>query len=403
MYRGQTLAVPKFARWVESDQNMRPAITFSSLHPGSLGCFWRLLWASIQASLVYASSKTLVSTLVSGWMCIRRKGERWNFFAIPSPQAALITSTKGRKWSPGIENVRLGGDGFTREATGTSISTLASCHPSPENGMLGVTSAKALSICLFSWWALKVPSSSALKLGDNKTSCPSLVTSASVFKLLPEFAQFMSRNLLMFSNGQGGRWCLRWGCASISAGKDSSAVLKFAKSSGMTCSSGSYDGRWWYSRKRPNLLAAVRIKSRTCRRTRRRVGAGMEGVVKNGGGAAGGSSWYRFGRRLFLWGLPLCVNVLLGNWGETRGRDDVLPEEGMAVFEMLDPSLLLQLPNEAPSFWFCGSKKVRRCGHLQITGCLTSILALRCPRSDWDSLHSLRTFLCSIRRSWAVR
>jgi hypothetical protein len=39
IYTGHTLAVPKLARWVESDQNMRPAITFSNEHPGSLGCF----------------------------------------------------------------------------------------------------------------------------------------------------------------------------------------------------------------------------------------------------------------------------------------------------------------------------------------------------------------------------
>ena len=38
-YKGHTLAAPKLASCVESDQNMSTRMIFSSVHPGLFGCF----------------------------------------------------------------------------------------------------------------------------------------------------------------------------------------------------------------------------------------------------------------------------------------------------------------------------------------------------------------------------
>lgn len=55
-YKGQSDAVPKLARWVESDHSIKLAMTRSSVHPGSGGCCCSFIWASIMASDEYSSS-----------------------------------------------------------------------------------------------------------------------------------------------------------------------------------------------------------------------------------------------------------------------------------------------------------------------------------------------------------
>ena len=148
MYIGHILAVPKAARWVASDQNMRPATTFSRLQEGSLvGARWTLSCSSRNTSESYISEYTRSLSSPPGRVRNSLKGVRWNCLERWLSNASLINVTILRWYSPGILNFL---EGTCLLPDGTSMS-ISACWKERRNG----DNSSALSAFWFSCVALK--------------------------------------------------------------------------------------------------------------------------------------------------------------------------------------------------------------------------------------------------------
>ena len=102
-YIGHSFAVPKAARCVALDQNMRVAMTFSRLQVGLLvGAHWTLLCSSQKISESYISENTCSLPVPSGHVQYILKGVKWNIDDNGLLNDSLIKVVSLQKYKPGI-------------------------------------------------------------------------------------------------------------------------------------------------------------------------------------------------------------------------------------------------------------------------------------------------------------
>src|SRR5216683_3653098 len=103
-YIGHSFAIPKVARCVASDQNMRVVTTFSCLHVrSSVGAHWTLLCSSQKISESYISENTRSLPVPSGRVRYILKGVMWNIDDKGPSNASLIKVVSLRKYKPRIK------------------------------------------------------------------------------------------------------------------------------------------------------------------------------------------------------------------------------------------------------------------------------------------------------------
>ena len=119
---------------------------------------------------------------------------------------------------------------------------VADMKPSSRGLVLLAVSSQAFSQC-----DLKVSRSLGRKSEAVRTLLTRRSTSPSDFELLPVFIQFITFQIDIFANGQGGAWLVTSECGERGGGGGGgTGIERFERSRGSTEESGSYDGRKRY-------------------------------------------------------------------------------------------------------------------------------------------------------------